>query len=393
MSGSKTTTQAIVSYAPSPGPNFTYTPNITVRTELGANELLIRMISSGICHSDIFCASMPPAIMGFPHVYGHEGAGVVEAVGDAVKVAQKGDPVLLSYGYCGSCRLCRRGEFIYCEKFAEVNIAGGADVFAFADDEKREGDGTIHGQFFGQSSLAGLSVVKESSVVNVKDYGLSKEELKLLAPLGCGCQTGAGAVVNAANAQKDDVLLVTGLGGVGLSAVMAGGLVSGCAAVVAVDRVESRLELAKSVGASHVVNTTGLKSEEEIVEAIQSAVGKDTRISIAIDTTGVGLVINSAIRSLGKRGHFIQIGVPHALGDPTSTLNVPWSAFWGNLLKMECNFEGSCVATEFVPKMIQWWKAGKFPLEKMVEYFPASEIEKAVAAMEGGAVPKPIIEW
>lgn len=184
----------------------------------GQGELLVEMVASGICHTDALVGGIPQGaapIAFYPRVLGHEGSGYVKEVGSGVTVAQPGDPVLLSYAFCNECDICKAGQTSYCNQFSEYNLGGPFNVFSLKSDEPN-----IGAQFFGQSSFANLSVVRECSVVNAKDLVKDKKELQLFAPLGCGIQTGSGTVINAAKAGHKDVVCILGLGGVGLSAIM-----------------------------------------------------------------------------------------------------------------------------------------------------------------------------
>jgi Zn-dependent alcohol dehydrogenase len=156
-------------------------------------------------------------LLGGNHRLTTEGSGYVKAVGKGVTVAKPGDPVLLSFAFCNKCEICKTGHKSYCNSFNELNFGGPYRDFQLAS---RSGEPEVGGGFFGQSSFASLSIVRECSVVNAKDLVRDKKELQLFAPLGCGIQTGSGTVVNAARATPQDVLLVSGLGGVGLSAIM-----------------------------------------------------------------------------------------------------------------------------------------------------------------------------
>lgn len=189
------------------------------------------------------------------------GSGYVRAVGKAVRVAQPGDPVLLSYNFCGSCIACKDKNLSYCEKFGPLNF-GGRDTFTSADGK------AVPGSFFGQSSFANYSIVNEHSVVNVKDLVTDRKELQLFAPLGCGIGTGSGTVVNAAKPSSQDCVAVLGQGGVGLSAVM-GARICGCRTIVSIDRVESRLQLAKELGATHTVNTEKLPEGKTLADVLR----------------------------------------------------------------------------------------------------------------------------
>ncbi len=190
--------------------------DVTVRP-IKPDEVLVQIIATGICHTDLLMTSYPPGMAGiaYPKVAGHEGAGYVKAVGSSVtKKLEVGDPVLLSFDFCKECAQCKQGHPAYCHSLNPLNMAGDATCFKLAE------GGNAGGQFFGQSSFASLSVVKEASVLNVKGMIKDEEELKLFAPFGCGVQTGAGTVVQLANAKKEDTVVIMGLGGVGLSAIM-----------------------------------------------------------------------------------------------------------------------------------------------------------------------------
>ncbi|KAK3680064.1 hypothetical protein LTR78_000441 [Recurvomyces mirabilis] len=186
----------------------------------GEGELLIEMVASGVCHTDVLIGDLPGGDIDTcvsPRVLGHEGSGYVKEVGKGVTVAKAGDPVLLSFAFCKSCELCKADHVSNCNKFMDLNFGGPYKDFHLAS---KGGEPEAGGGFFGQSSFASLSVVRECSVVNAKDLVRDKKELELFAPLGCGIQTGSGTVINAAKATKDDIVLILGLGGVGLSAIM-----------------------------------------------------------------------------------------------------------------------------------------------------------------------------
>lgn len=191
---------------------------ISVPTSLKDGEVLVQMVASGICHTDLLTTSYPAGSPGiqYPRIAGHEGSGYVKKVGPNVsKDLKEGDPVLLSFDCCNACESCKRGHPAYCSTFIPLNILGSNDVF-----ESMDGKG-VAGKHFGQSSFAGLSVVNQASVLAVRNLVKNKEDLQLFAPLGCGIQTGAGAILNIAKPGKDDRVMVMGLGGVGLSAIMA----------------------------------------------------------------------------------------------------------------------------------------------------------------------------
>ena len=278
--------------------------DVTLR-DLAPNELLIQMVASGICHTDMHFGDAADAIGGYPRVMGHEGdstpdceadnifvrmvanistsgSGYVKEIGSAVKVAQPGDPVLLSFNFCGTCAICKDGQPSKCLGFGPANF-GAAKVFYCKD--STNGSANTIGSFFGQSSFASYSIAAENSVVNAKNLIKSVDELKLLAPLGCGIQTGCGTITNYAKPQPSDSVAIMGLGGVGLSAIM-GAKLAGCRTIIGIDKVESRLALAKELGATHVVNTNGMTDLSNLVSEVQKATDGHGS-SITVDTTGV----------------------------------------------------------------------------------------------------------
>ena len=159
--------------------------DVTVR-DPREGELLIEMVASGLCHTDILVGNIPSGaapIAFYPRVLGHEGAGYVKKAGPGVKVAKEGDPVLLSFAFCDECEVCKAGDRSHCIKFNELNFGGPYKIFGLKD---KGGEAEIGGKFFGHSSMASMSVVGETSIVNVKDIVKDKKELQLFAPLGCG---------------------------------------------------------------------------------------------------------------------------------------------------------------------------------------------------------------
>src|SRR3954452_8215879 len=226
-----------------------------------ADEVLVRMTAAGLCHTDLGVASggLPFPL---PGVLGHEGAGVVEAVGPAVTGVAPGDHVVLSFTSCGDCRNCDGGHPAYCATWLPLNLLGGRRADGTST-ISRDGE-PLGGHFFGQSSFAERALVDERSLVKVDP----DVPLESIAPLGCGVQTGVGAVCNVMKPVNGSTIVVLGAGAVGLSAVMAASL-SPATTIVAVDRVAERLQLAKELGATHTV-TAG---ESDLGEALAEITG------------------------------------------------------------------------------------------------------------------------
>ena len=254
MTMSSTTSPAIVTYAPGPEPDLRY-EQVEVSTALEDHQLLVQMVATGICQLEVHLSTQAENLSGckYPRILGHEGAGYVRAVGAKVQVAKVGDAVVLSYDYCGACGLCSQGTSAYCENFYRLNMLGDkGSTFRTTGNSPSP----IFGGLFGQSSFSSLSVASEKTVVNVNGLLGDEAELKLFGPLGCGFQTGAGAVTIAGSAGPRDVVIVAGLGAVGFGAIMAA-RIARCKTIIAVDRVNSRLELAKQMGATDTVTTIG----------------------------------------------------------------------------------------------------------------------------------------
>ncbi|KAI5251833.1 NAD(P)-binding protein [Aureobasidium subglaciale] len=357
---------------------------VTAR-EIGEDELLVELVASGICHTDIMCGSGSgnPDLFYYPRVLGHEGSGYVKAAGAKVVVAKPGDAVLLSFDWCGHCESCEGGLPSLCYESMPLNFGNKAAFVSANSEDKTE----IAGKFFGQSSFARYSVAKQNSVVNVTDLVKSKEELQVFAPLGCGFQTGAGTVVNVAKATQKDSVAVLGLGGVGLSAIMAAKL-SGCRIIVGIDRVDSRMELAKSLGATHVIDTSKLPDGKSVIEAVQEMC-EGAGPAITIDTTGVPTLVKAAIEMTRKGGKIIQVGST----PPDFQVELPAFLFMNSGKAYMGAIEGNSISSEFIPKMIQWYRDGKFPFDKLVKLMPAEEFEKGIHEMHTGETVKPIITW
>lgn len=246
--------------------------------------------------------------------------------------------------------------------------------------------GSLGGRFFGQSSFAKHTIVSDKSVVNVGGLGLERDDLKLLAPLGCGLQTGSGTVVSVAKASADDAVAVVGLGGVGLAAVMAAKNQK-CKTIIGIDRVESRLELAKSLGATHVFNTSNMSMEELVVAVRDAAEGLGATISI--DTSGHPPLVAAQVEYTRYMGKIIQVGT----GMPSANLTLHMQSFMVSGKQYFGAVQGHSRATEYIPQMIKWWKQGIFPVEKLVKFFDFENFEEAIKAMGTGDVVKPIMVW
>ena len=286
----------------------------------GPHELLIQIAACGICHTDI-------ANVGgiYPRILGHEGAGHILRCGEAVAPdLQQGDPVLLSFAHCRACRACTTGHPAHCHEQVPLTIQGRDLNFALAasepDDPRLAPDPStgkhrlIPASYFGHSSFAATALVKESSVVPVKHLINSPSELPLFAPLGCGIQTGACAVVNIAQPTKPDAnIAVFGLGGVGLSAVMAAKALD-VKTIIAVDVLPNRLQLAAELGATHTINSRdhapdGLARAIRALPPFAMSAGPEAPLgpSAIVDTTGIPALLQAALAAVDRFGKVVQL--------------------------------------------------------------------------------------
>jgi aryl-alcohol dehydrogenase len=334
------------------------------------HELLVRLVACGVCHTDIIIREgWYPTPM--PVVLGHEGVGVVEQVGTDVVDFVIGDHVVLTFNSCGRCGECRRGAPAYCDQFWEYNFAARrADgSTALSQDEQ-----PIGSHFFGQSSFAEYCLASDRNAVKVD----KSVPLAVLAPLGCGVQTGAGAVLNALPVRAGDTLAVFGAGAVGLSAVMAARLV-GCAKIIVVDLVPARLELAIELGATDVV-----ESDDDVSRRVRTLSGGG--VHIAIEATGSPSVLRQATETLAVGGTCGLVGA--ARTGATAEIDVSTLLFGRQIMGI---VEGNSVPSRFIPTLIELWKQNRFPFDRLQTCFAFDDINLAIASSEAGESIKPVI--
>lgn len=335
------------------------------------DEVLVRLAATGVCHTDLLVRDrlLPPAA---PVVLGHEGAGVVERVGKSVTGVAVGDHVVLTYSACGGCRECLGGRPAYCLDFFGRNLSGGRP-----DGSRtltRDGE-PVSGSFFGQSSFATYALASAANVVVVP----RRFNLELLGPLGCGFQTGAGAVLNVLKPAVGGSLVVFGVGAVGLTAVMAACAV-GCGTVIAVDRHRHRLSLAAELGAHQTLDASAADIVEEIVDLTGG--GADC----AVDATGVPGVLGQAVACLSVGGACALVGAAPLGSSGTVDLN---HLLWGRSIRGV--IEGAGVPRLFIPRLLGMWERGAFPFDRLIETFSLADINEAMNASEKGMVIKPVV--
>lgn len=337
------------------------------------DEVLVKIVAAGMCHTDMVARDK---VYDVPHpiVLGHEGAGVVESVGADVRKVAPGDPVVLTYMSCGHCKPCYLGEPVYCVNAYPLCFGGAREDGSTAT---RDAQGSpVHDHFFGQSSFGTFALGNERNVVKVsKDV-----PLELLGPLGCGIQTGAGAVMNALKIRSGTSFVAFGAGAVGLAAVMAARIV-GATTIIATDVVPSRLETAKELGATHVVNSR----EQDPVAAIKEITGGGADFSL--EATGRPEVLRQAIEALTSRGECGIVGAAPLGAEACFDINdvmIPGKTIRGII-------EGESVPEIFIPQLVELHAQGRFPFDKLVKFYSFDQINQAAEDSEKGGTIKPVI--
>jgi aryl-alcohol dehydrogenase len=339
----------------------------------GPNDILVRIVGAGLCHTDVKALEGEMAVPK-PVVLGHEGAGIVERIGERVTKVKPGDPVVLTFDSCGACRPCTTGNPAYCAQNMALNFR---DARAGEPGSFRDGRKAIHGHFFGQSSFADYAITKSRNTIPVR----KDAPLEFLGVLGCGVQTGAGAVMNSLQPPPGSSIAIFGVGPVGLSAVM-GAVIRECAEIVAIDVLEQRLEMAKQLGATRLVHATRkLKIAEEIWRAVPGGV------NYALDTTGRAASFEQAIASLATKGCFAFVTAPAG----NSGLNL--SAVMIGGLTIRGIIQGDSVPDTFIPRLIDLFMGGRFPFDKLITKYPFDQINQAIADQAAGKVVKPVFSF
>jgi aryl-alcohol dehydrogenase/geraniol dehydrogenase (NAD+) len=331
------------------------------------------MAGVGICHTDIACRDGFPVPM--PIVLGHEGSGVVKAVGPDVKSIRPGDKVVLAFNSCGHCATCKQDRPAACCNFLAFNFGG----VRMSDGKPplSQGAQPLHGAFFGQSSFSTHAISREINTV-VVDSALP---LELLGPLGCGLMTGAGAAINSLRIQPGQSLAIFGGGTVGLSALL-GALAVGAGKVYLVEPSAQRRALAQALNATHTFDP---RNGTDVVDAIKQANGGS--VDHAVDTTAIPTVIRQAIDSVQPGGAVALVGIPA----PEAAVPVTLLELLVKNVSLKPVVEGDANPKTFVPNLLALQAAGKFPFERLITRYPFSQLNEAIKATETGEVIKPVL--
>jgi aryl-alcohol dehydrogenase len=330
-------------------------------------EMRIRLVATGICHTDLH--EHPGRHSPHPIVLGHEGAGVVEKLGEGVTGFAVGDHVILSGNSCGQCPSCKANRPTYCD-LAMPLCFGGQRL----DGSTSLEGGQVHSHFFGQSSFATHCLVPQRTAVKMdKDLPLEK-----LGPLGCGVVTGAGAVIEALKVGYGDTIAVFGTGGVGLSAVMAARLV-GARRSGAVDLNRERLELARELGATDCIPA----DEDGLADKVRAVTGRG--VDFSFNTTTVPEVHSMALDVLAMNGTAGFVAAPRGEWAPQMFAMLAGGRQLRGILG------GDAHPGLFLPKLVEYWRQGRFPFDRLLTFYPFAEIQRAFADARSGKAIKPVL--
>lgn len=340
--------------------------------EIQHDEVIVKLVATGICHSDE-AMRVGDADFPLPAVLGHEGAGIIEKIGSSVKGFEVGDQVVMTYNTCGMCPSCRTGHPSACVDWPLLNMSGGrADGSVMF----KKSDGTPVSNFFTQSSFSTYTITNVHNLVKVSPDA----DLRLIGPLGCGFLTGAGTVTNGLKPNVGDTIAIFGTGAVGLGALMMA-KIEGCSKIIAIDIHDERLDVAKSLGATHTINS----KTEDLAQRMADITG-GAGVNFSVDTTGVSAVMKASIDVLGVQG----VAAPVAVTPNNLEVNTMMDLVLLNR-SIKGILMGDAIPQLSIPKLIVYHQAGQFAFDKLVTFYPFDEINEASADSNSGKTIKPIL--
>ena len=342
-----------------------------------AGEVKVRMAASGVCHSDL---SMQNGTM-FPNcpiVLGHEGAGIVEEVGDGVTTVKPGDHVMISWvAQCGECFFCQRDQGYLCERANAALASGGL----LDGTPRMTSQGAPLHQMAASGTFSEVTIIPEWGAVKVPD----DLDLRIAALIGCGVLTGMGAALNTAKIRPGDTVAVVGCGGVGLN-VIQGARIAGAGQIIAVDMNETKLQLAKELGATHTINA----SQSDAVSQV-GGLTEERGADVAFEVIGMQQTIDQVITMTRRGGQAILVGVPKM----DVTVSVP--AFLGLVLQektIKGCWYGSSNVHKDVPKLIELYRKGDLKLDELISRtITLDQVNEAFDAMKTGEVARSVIQY
>ncbi|MEJ0026329.1 MAG: NAD(P)-dependent alcohol dehydrogenase [Rhizomicrobium sp.] len=337
------------------------------------DEILVRVAAVGICHTDIVFKTREAIAL--PAVFGHEAAGTIMATGSAVSAAfSVGDHVALTFRSCGTCDRCVAGSPAYCRSMPQLNYAGRRPDGSMA---LHAAQSDVASNFFGQSSFATHCLAYERNVVKIP----ADLPLELMGPLGCGVQTGFGAVRRSLACPAGSSILILGCGPVGLSAVMAAAI-QGCSPIIVLEPFRQRRELALELGATHAL---GPAYTDDLGRAIKAIHG--TGVDFVLDTTGSPSLIERALQTLGSQATLGLVGIfPRGATLPGELNNL---ITFGHSIKGI--IEGDSDPSISIPEMISFYREGRLPIDRLVRTYPFNDINRAVADQARGDCIKAVL--
>lgn len=337
------------------------------------DELIVAIAGVGLCHTDLVAQDNGFGFP-FPAVFGHEGSGIVDKVGANVTKVQPGDRVAITFRSCGTCSRCLRGDAPYCETMPLLNYIGcrpdGSRAIRSADEE-------LSSNFFGQSSFATHALTYERNVVKLPD----DIPLELMGPLGCGVQTGAGSIMRSLACEPGSTLVVAGGGSVGLSAVM-GAKIQGCATVIVLEPFANRRALALELGATHAIDSSEV---DDLTASIREIV--PLGVDYAFDTTGRLDTLEALMASLATRGVLGFVGVPPVEATPPGNLRTIMT--FGHTIRGI--IEGDSDPDSFLPELVEHYRAGRLPIDRLIQTYPLEAINDAIADQHAGKCIKAVL--
>jgi aryl-alcohol dehydrogenase len=336
------------------------------------DEILVRVVASGICHTDIRSHAGMGVPVPKPIVLGHEGAGVVEAVGAGVVGIKKGDHVVLSGATCGACEACASGRPTHCTDTMRLSFGGARSDGSVS---LSHGGQAIHSHFFAQSSFASYMVTPaRGATVAPKELPLTT-----LAPLGCGVITGAGAVIEALKLKPGQSIAIFGVGAVGLSAIM-GAKLAGAGFIAAVDVNPQRLTLAETLGADAGIPAGDTEDVVRCLHAVQPG-----RFDHALIAVGVAPLFDQATRVVKMGG---AVGFVAA---PPQGWNAPMLQLLATGRRIQAILGGDAVPRAFIPKLVDAHVKGRFPIDRLIKTYPFTNIATAFNDVHAGRTVKPVL--
>ncbi len=336
------------------------------------DELLVQVIASGMCATDLHGRDAY-YIAQFPKVFGHEGAGVVRAVGSGVTKFKPGDHVVMAYPWCGECPNCKSHRQTYCLHANDLKHGG---TRADGSTLHSKNGQPVYSAFFQQSSFGNFTIANERFAVKVR----ADVPLLSVAALACGGQTGAGAVLNVMQPKAGDSFVVFGAGAVGLSGLMSA-KIAGCDPIIAVDVHEHRLKLARALGATHTINHSG---PADVVAEIRKITGHGARLTL--ETSAVASVFREAVEALMPAGTCVLLG--SARKGTEVSFETP---FLQNGRTVRGVIQGDSVPQEFIPQLVDHIAAGRMPVECIITLYDLTDINRAAAESAAGKTIKPVL--